>query len=202
MDEVGILLDSIEAQDESIAFSLEKGTSYDDYSTRLQDINDYIENSKMKVMEMEELLQQSEGKNQALAAMVSKYRRSIEEKEQKIAMLTEQVDKYRVENQSLIKTVDLQNQELKEREKEIEAKRAELSALESDIERMMAEAKQAEADAYFARAESTVEMANRTKFAPKKKKETLKIAYDLYKLAFESGREDAYAKMEELEGEL
>jgi hypothetical protein len=52
------------------------------------------------------------------------------------------------------------------------------------------------------RAMAMEEAGNRTKLAPRKKKETYQKAYDLYKQAFEAGRTDAFEKMEELEDKL
>ena len=56
-----------------------------------------------------------------------------------------------------------------------------------------------EADAYFARAEAVEEAAKRTKLAPRKRKESLKEALELYKKAAALGREDANGKVTELE---
>ncbi len=202
MDEVDVLLDSIEASDQSLSIQLEKGTSYSDYSSRLQNINNVIENSKNKIAEMEKLLEDSDAKNSSLGRMVSKLRSSIEQKEARIAELNQQVEKYKTENASLIKTVDLQSRELKEREMQIQLKKEELEKLQADIEEANNTIQDTKATLFYDQAEAMVEAADRTKFAPKKKKETYKEAYELYKQAFEAGNKEAFAKMEALEKKM
>ncbi len=197
MDEVGKLLDDIEASEAAI-FNLERG-SYDDYSERIKNIGDYIESTKTRISELERIAAESENKNSGLSSMIAKLRKQVTEKETRITELAAQVDRLGGENASLIKTVDIQNQELSEKELLIEQKRAELSALEERIEQTIKQSKMDAADAYFARAQAAEEMAKRTKLAPRKKKETMKEAYDLYKKAFEAGHKEAFAKVEELE---
>jgi hypothetical protein len=62
----------------------------------------------------------------------------------------------------------------------------------------MVQSKLSEADSYYARAEAVEEAANRTKLAPRKKKETLKEAIELYKKAQSLGNTKAQAKIDEL----
>ncbi len=202
MDEVGVLLDSIEASDESLSLQLEKGTSYSDYTSRLENINEVIENSKSKIEEMEKMLAESDAKSSSLARMVAKLRQSVEHKESRIAELNTQVEKYKSENAALIKTVDLQNRELKDQELLIQQKREELEKLQADIEDANQTIEDTKAQLFFDQAEAMVEAAERTKFAPKKKKETYQKAYELYKQAFEAGNKEAFARMEELEGKM
>jgi hypothetical protein len=56
-----------------------------------------------------------------------------------------------------------------------------------------------EADSYFARATAVEEAANRTKLAPRKKKETYKEAIELYKKALSMGKQEAQDKITALE---
>ncbi|MCE2996970.1 MAG: hypothetical protein LW863_15325, partial [Flammeovirgaceae bacterium] len=59
-----------------------------------------------------------------------------------------------------------------------------------------------EADSYFTRAAAIEEAANRTKLAPKKKKNTYKEAIELYKKALSLGKQEAQAKITELEKKI
>jgi hypothetical protein len=59
-----------------------------------------------------------------------------------------------------------------------------------------------EADSYFMRAQAVEEAANRTKLAPKKKKDTLKEAIELYKKALSLGKTEAQDKITELEKKI
>lgn len=126
----------------------------------------------------------------------------VAKREKTIIQLSEQVEKFKEENTALIKTVDLQKGEILAQERMINDKKIELSLLEAKLNELQTEAKKAQADAYFARAETNVELAEKTKFAPKKKKQHYQDAYDLFKKSFEAGREDAYKRMEELEEEI
>ena len=199
INEVDMMLDSIERSQNILNTQLEIGTTYDDYSNRLNFINEYINNSKQKLDELEDQLGQSDQKNKTFAAMIAKLRKNIEDKENSISFLNEQVEKYKAENEGLITTVELQKQKLSQQKDEILAKELELAELESKIHNLSEEANEKEANAYFARAQQMEELAKRTKFAPKKKKESLKDAHKLYKKAFELGRVDAFEKMEDLE---
>jgi hypothetical protein len=82
------------------------------------------------------------------------------------------------------------------------AKQQELALIEARIQELMISSKVSEADSYFARAQAVEEAANRTKLAPKKKKETLKEAVELYKKALSLGNQQAQAKITELEAKV
>ncbi|UZR95515.1 hypothetical protein [Chondrinema litorale] len=199
INEVDMMLDSIERSQNILNTQLERGTTYTDYAERLNFINEYINNSKTRLKEMEDKLGQSDQKNQTFIAMIAKLRTSIADKESSINALNDQVEKYKTENEGLITTVELQKQKLSQQKEEIEAKEQELADLETRINNLSEEAQKKEADSYFERALQMEEIASRTKFAPKKKKESLKEAHRLYKKAFELGRIDAFEKMEDLE---
>jgi len=55
-----------------------------------------------------------------------------------------------------------------------------------------------QADLYFAQAQALETAAVRTKFAPKKKKETQREALELYKLSLSLGKSEAQQKIDEL----
>ena len=55
---------------------------------------------------------------------------------------------------------------------------------------------------YFSQAQALETAANRTKFAPRKKKATRLEALELYKLSYSLGNVDAHAKIQELEKKL
>lgn len=91
---------------------------------------------------------------------------------------------------------------LEDKESEILSKQQELALIEARIQELMIQSKMSEADAYYARASAVEEAANRTKLAPKKKKETLKEAVELYKKALSLGKNEAQAKIDELEKKI
>ena len=66
----------------------------------------------------------------------------------------------------------------------------------------MIQSKISEADAFYTRAVAVEEAANRTKLAPRKKKQTLKEAVELYRKALSLGKNEAQAKITEIEKRL
>ena len=96
----------------------------------------------------------------------------------------------------------MQEEELTTKEEEIRTKEEELAVSENRIQEMIVNQKMSEADAYFKQAQAVEETANRTKLAPKKKKASIRQAIDLYKKALSLGKQEAQAKITELEGKL
>lgn len=63
MDSIGALLDSIEREEEGIVLNLEKGIRYNDYVSRLANIREFMNLSKIKLAEMEKMLANSSAPN-------------------------------------------------------------------------------------------------------------------------------------------
>ena len=74
--------------------------------------------------------------------------------------------------------------------------------LETKVEETTTTARTTQADLYFAQAQALETAADRTKFAPRKKKETQREALELYKLSLSLGKQEAQQKIEELEKEV
>jgi len=202
LQEVGTLMDSIDASRQLLRVNMVEGTTYDDYTARMKDINNYVKETEDKIQELENALKKAKGSAAAYASTIKKLKADLQSKSQEIAALQEQVEKYRNENQNLIQTVGLQEAELADKQAEIETKQQELALIESRIQEMMIQSKMTEGDAYCARALAVEEAANRTKLAPKKKKETYREAIDLYKKALSLGKKEAQSKITELEKKL
>lgn len=202
--EVGVLMDSIDANRQllRVDMNMEQGISYDDYTARMEDINDYVKNTEKKLSTLEDELKKSKSSASSYAGTIKKLRKDLEAKAQEIAGLQEQVDKYRNENQNLIQTVDLQESMLLDKEVQIMEKNQELALIEARIQELMIQSKMTEAEAYYARGEAIEEAANRTKLAPKKKKETYREALELYKKALSLGNDQAQAKIDAMEAKL
>jgi len=143
-------------------------------------------------------LKKSKGAANAYAATIKKLKADLETKNQEITQLQEQVASLGNENQNLITTNNLQQAEINDKAAQIETKKQELSLLEEKIQQVQIQSKVSEADSYFARAQAVEEAANRTKLAPKKKKETFKEAIELYKKSLSLGKTEAQAKIDAL----
>lgn len=202
LQEVGVLMDSIDANRQLLRVNMVEGTTYDNYKSRMKDINNYVKDTQNKISDLEKSLKKSKGNANAFAATIKKLKGDLEERNKEIAALNEQVDLLKNENQNLITTVGLQEAELTDKESQIVAKQQELALIEARIQEMMVQSKMSEADSYFARGQAIEEAANRTKLAPRKKKDTYKEAMELYKKALSLGKQEAQAKIAALEKKI
>jgi chromosome segregation ATPase len=199
LQEVGVLMDSIDANRQLLRVNMVEGTTFENYKSRMKDINGYVKDTQSKITDLEQTLKKSKGNNGALSATIKKLKADLEEKGKEIASLNEKVDQLKSENANLITTVGLQEAELTDKEAQIVAKEQELALIENRIQELMVSSKVSEADSYFARGQAVEEAANRTKLAPRKKKETYKEAIELYKKALSLGNAEAQAKITALE---
>jgi predicted RNase H-like nuclease (RuvC/YqgF family) len=199
LQEVGVMMDSIDANRQLLRVNMVEGTTYEDYSSRMKDINNYVKDTQRKIEDLEKSLKKSNGATNAYAATIKKLKGDLEAKNAEILELQAQVDRFRNENENLVTTVTLQSKEIDEQEAELQSKRQELALIESRIQELMVQSKMNEADQFYARAEAIELAANRTKLAPRKKKETFKEAIELYKKALSLGKAEAQAKITELE---
>jgi chromosome segregation ATPase len=202
LQDVGVLMDSIDANRQLLRINMVEGTTYDNYTSRMKDLNNYVQETEDKIAELESQLKKSKGTAASYSSTIKKLRAELQSKSTEIAALQEQVDKYRNENQNLIQTIGLQEAELSDKEAQIRTKEEELALIEARIQELMITSKMSEADAYYARGEAVEEAANRTKLAPKKKKETYREAIELYKKALSLGKSEAQAKITTLEKKL
>lgn len=199
LDEVGGLMDSIDANRQLLRINMVEGTTYEDYTSRMKDINNYVKDTQRKIEDLEKALKKSKGVATSYAGTMKRLKDDIERKNEEIAQLQQQVEKYRNENTNLVTTVGLQAKEIADQEADINAKRQELALIEARIQELMVQSKMNEADQFYARAQAVEEAANRTRLAPRKKKETLTEALNLYRKAYSLGKAQAQAKITELE---
>lgn len=202
LSEIGTLLDSIDASRQLLRVNLEQGTTFEDYNARLRDLNSYIKNTEEKINNLEQSLRSSKANGAAFSKALKKLKADLASKEKEMALLNEQVEKYRNENENLIHTVGLQDAEIADKQTMIESKSQELALIEARVQELMIQSKISEADAYFTRAQAVETAAKRTKLAPRKKKETMREAIELYKKALSLGKNEAGAKITELESRL
>lgn len=199
LTEIGLLLDSIDATRQLLRVNLVEGTPYDDYTGRMQELNEYIRTSQDRLARLEQSLRTSKANAQAFAKTVNQLKREIESKSRDIAFLQEQVEQFRKENENLIITVNLQDAEIADKQEQLDAKQQELALIEARVQELMIQSKISEAEAYFLRAQAIETAAERTRLAPRKKKETLREALELYKKALSLGKVEAQSKINELE---
>jgi chromosome segregation ATPase len=199
LQDVGVLMDSIDANRQLLRVNMVEGTTYDNYTSRMKDLNNYVRETEEKIEDLEKQLKKSKSNNNAFASTIKKLKAELSEKSEEITALHEKIEMQRNENQNLSQTIKLQEDELTQKEELIRAKEEELALIEVRIQELMINSKVSEADAYFARAQAVEETANRTKLAPKKKKASYKEAIELYKKALSLGKQEAQAKITAIE---
>jgi chromosome segregation ATPase len=202
LTEVGSMMDSIDASRQLLRVNMKEGTTYTDYSSRMKDINGYVKETRKKIEDLEKSLKVSKSNSDAFSKTIRRLKSDLEAKTVEIAGLQEQVEKYRNENANLVTTVGMQEAELADKSSQIETKTQELALIEARVQELMIQSKMTEADAYYARGEAVEEAAARTKLAPRKKKETLREAVELYKKALSLGKTEAQDKITALEKKL
>jgi uncharacterized protein (DUF3084 family) len=99
-------------------------------------------------------------------------------------MLEEEVSKVRTENQSLARTVSQRDSTISVNSETIRVREENLAAMESRVQEMNIQSKNDQANAYYAQALALEKAAQRTKFAPRKKKDTKREALELIKWLF------------------
>lgn len=199
LQEVGVLMDSIDANRQLLRVNMVEGTTYDNYKSRMKDINNYVKDTQNKITDLEKSLKKSKGNANAFAATIKKLKADLETRNAEVAALNEKVEQLKNENQNLITTVGLQEAELTDKEAQITAKQQELALIEARIQELMIASKVSEADSFYERGKALEEAANRTKLAPRKKKDTYKEAIELYKKALSLGKAEAQDKITALE---
>jgi chromosome segregation ATPase len=202
MKDVKFLIDSIDLSRKLLRADLGDGMSYDNFTTRLRDINSYVKNTQDRLTKVEKQLGKSDRNANAYLMMVDALKSELSIRIQEVASLESAVAEFKKENQGLMSQVKLQQTEMAEMQSKIEEKQQELAILDAKVKEMVGTFKMTEADAYFARAQAVEEAANRTKLAPRKKKETYRESLELYKKALSLGKKEARARITKLEAKV
>jgi chromosome segregation ATPase len=199
MVEIGTLLDSIDASRRVLRVKMMEGTNYETFSGRMRDINQYVRSAEAKIASLEKALGKNSSNNAAYASALKKMKSDLDVRNNELAALKEQVEVYKNQNENLVSTVSLQKAEIEDKLNQINSKQADISKLQEQVKDLMVKSTVEQGDAYFAQASAVEETANRTHFAPRKKKNSRKEAIELYKLALNFGKEEARARIAELE---
>ena len=198
LQEVGALIDSIDASRHLLRTDVVEGTSYTDYANRLKNINEHIQQTEGKIAELEESLKTSKSSASTYAGSIKRLRADLEARTQQLAALEQEIENMRTENVTLAKTVNERDSVLVVKEEVIQMKEQDIASLETRVEEINTASRMSQADLYFAQAQALETAASRTKFAPRKKKETQREALELYKLSLSLGKEEAQDKIDEL----
>lgn len=198
LQEVGVMIDSIDASRQLLRTDMVEGASYQDYKNRLASIQEYVKESQAKIDELEKSVQKTRG----YAGTIRRMRADLEETTQKLTSLEQEVNSIRAENRTLTRTVSSRDSIIILNELALREREENLSSLESQMQELNVESKNFQAESYFSQAQALEEAAKRTQFAPRKKKKTQQEALDMYRKALELGKDEAQAKVQELEKDL
>lgn len=198
MKEVDILIDSIDLSRKVLRANVVEGTSYDRYSSRLKDINQYIKDTQVKIAELEKTSKNVKG----LSSTVRRLKADLELRSQEVAALQMEVSKMRSENQSMAVAISKKDSTLLAKEDIIKVREADITAFEASMRDTNEKNRVAMADLYYNQAKALEVVADRTNFAPRKKKQAMREAIELYKISLSLGKTEAQKRITALEKEL
>jgi chromosome segregation ATPase len=202
LNEVGVLIDSIDASRQLLRTDVVEGTSYKDYAGRLKSINNHIRETQAKIAELEKSVKSSKASSSGYASTIKRLKADLESSTAQIAALQTEVERMRGENANLTASVNQKDSLLTVGGETIKMREQDVANLETKVEEINTQSRLTQADMYFAQAQALETAADRTKFAPKKKKETKREALELYKLSYSLGKTEAQQKIDELEKDV
>lgn len=197
--EVGVLIDSIDASRKFLQVKMVEGNNYADYVSRLRGINQYIMKTEAKLRDLE---QSNTNTSKASASSIRRLRADLENRTQEVIALQLEVANLNKSNMALWTKVHEKDSLLFMKDQMIQLKESDIA----NLARLNVEAREsnqfAVANLYFAQAAALEDAANRTQFAPNKKKATRREALELYKLSLSLGNQDAQVRIDDLEKKL
>lgn len=197
LQDVGVMIDSIDARRQLLRTDMVEGTRVN-YRERLESISSYIKETQTKIDELEKSAKQA----RVYAGTIRRLKADLENTSKQLAALETELQTVRSENTSLSRRVVESDSIITVNQETLKTREESLAQLETKVEDLNTQAQNDMADAYFAQAKALEEAADRTKFAPKKKKETQREALELYKMALSLGKTEAQAKVSELEKDI
>jgi len=199
LDEVGILLDSIDASRYNLNIRIVEGITYADYIDRLKNINSYIKKSQAKIVALEDGLKKSK---RVSASTIKRLKADLDAKSGQIVELQIQIAELRQNNDSQYMRLLKKDSIISSKDEVIRLKSQSVEALQSLVLDIDEQNRIKVANLYFDQAQALETAADRTQFAPRRKKETRREALELYRLSFSMGNLKAQEKIDSLEKQL
>ena len=199
LDEVGVLLDSIDASRRDMSMHIIEGMTYANYIARLKKINSDIKESQAKIVNLETNLKKSKNVS---AGTIKRLKADLEARSREIVDMQMEVAMLRDDNGSQFKSLMKKDSIISGQDEVIRVKTESVSALESLAQDVDEQNRIKVANLYFGQAQALETAANRTQFAPRKKKEARREALELYRLSRSMGNAAAQERIDKLEKEL
>ncbi|HQQ97532.1 MAG TPA: hypothetical protein PLX35_09720 [Cyclobacteriaceae bacterium] len=197
LSEIGVLMDSIDVNRKVLRTNMIEGVRYEAYVKRMADINQYVRKTERKLTALQKKAKQRD--DAVYSAAIKRLRADLDVRTHELDALREQIERYKVQNAELVSTIDLQKSEIQDKLSQLKLKQEEMAQLQTQVDQLILSSRQDQGDALFAQAAAVEETARRTKFAPRKKKNTVREALGLYKLALQYGKTEAQERITALE---
>jgi hypothetical protein len=199
INEVGMLIDSIDASRKVLQLKMIEGNQASDYLTRLRDINLYVQKTENKLKALEDAHSKTSAK---YASSIRRLKADLDMRQQEILGLQLQVGELNDANMIIWLRVSEQDSVLTAQDQAIILNQNDIALLEKQHADEEAQNKIAVANLYFDQASAVEKVADRTQFAPKKKKQARLWALDLFRLSQSLGNKEAQERIDKLEKKL
>jgi hypothetical protein len=160
MDEVGVLIDSIDASRHLLRSSIVEGTTYADFTSRLKEINTYIKETESKIDNLEATVKKSRG----MASTIKRLRADLEERSNQVAALQVEVDKAHGENDVMRVSLARRDSVITTNEAVIKVKEESIANLEGLVKDISEQSQMTKANLYYEQAKALELAAQRTAF--------------------------------------
>ncbi len=178
---------------------IREGISYATYIDRLKSINENIKTTQAKLASLEA---SAKAGNKKSSATIHRLKADLKSREAEIIDLQMEVVKLRDQNRKLFMGVAMRDSIISSRDETIRLKEADIASLQGLAEDTNEINRLKVSNLYYAQAAALEVAAQRTKFAPRKKKETKREALELYRLALSMGNPNAQERITKLEKDL
>ena len=196
INEIQAILDSIASERERMDLQLvEGGIEREDYVERIEALS-------IMLFEAEAKLSTVEKERGYYAGLTTQLRKEVDARNKEVKSMQQVLKEASTKIITMAGTLAERKSAIEKLEQDIAVREQDLELLEARIELMRKDAQSAEAEAYFQRGLAYEETANRTKLAPKKKKETLTDALGMFRKSLDLGYKPAAAKIQEIQEKL
>lgn len=202
LHEVSVLLDAIDQKRTALRVNKVEGTSRQNYSTRLKNINRYVNKTEKEIARLEKVVKKSTLAKASYVAAIHRLKTELEDANKQLVVLRDDGTILRNQDSVLATQIWKKDSLIAEREQFIKIKEDELLAKEELARKIDEESLEDFANLYYAQANALEMVATRTRLAPHKKKETRREALELYKIALSLGKAEAEGRITRLEKQI
>ena len=191
---VNSLLDSIDATRHVLRVHHVTGEEKHQYDERMLELKEYVKETENKIGELEANMVETSVNSDSYLAIIAALKDELRMRNEELGLID---DNSELNNEELLRSVQLEDLEAR-----LEVKKMELLLLELRITEMVRSMNLSEAESLYLQAAALEEAAKRTKLAPFKRRQAFRQAIELYEKSLAKGNGDAKAKIEELQAKV